>query len=681
MCPRVLRFYNSLNIASKLKFISIYSAVIAATVISILFITFEYFSEKELSIQESTTFAKILAVNIVDAVIEKDVIGISNTLSSIEHNEKIVQTFAFDNSWKVLGSFYRGKDFLKQSQLIHTIKEYKNLWSDGYFYSVVPIVKDSKTYGQLVVVVSLEGFYSKFFRDIIIIFFIVLIAVYITVRIRRVLQESILQPIATLNAITTQIIKTKKLDASFPSFHSDEIGELADNFQNMITDLDTYHDELHRKKESLFHQANYDLLTGLPNRMYFYEQLEQSISRAHRNSEKFALFFIDLDQFKEVNDTFGHGYGDKLLQNVALKLINILRENDILSRLGGDEFTVIVNDLEEYYSASVLAQKILDILAVPITIDEEELFISCSIGISLFPQDSKSASQLLKYADIAMYRSKNDGRNCYNFYTKEMTKEVIARVKMQSKLRKALENKEFVVYYQAQYNMKTQKIVGLESLVRWREKGGKVKLPDSFIPFAEELGVVVAINRQVMHMAMKQAKEWNDKNLYFGRISVNISIEQIEDENFVSFVTTLLQETSCKAEWITLELTESHVMSNAKTSSKVLRELSSLGLEIAVDDFGTGHSSLAYLKHLPLNKLKIDRSFIKDIPQDQDSIAIVDAIIAISKSLKLGIIAEGVETKEQKEFLLSRGCYRVQGFLYSRPIPAYEMTRKLMPLS
>jgi diguanylate cyclase (GGDEF)-like protein len=680
MCPRVLRFYNSLNIASKLKFISIYSAVIAATIISILFITFEYFNEKELSIQESTTFAKVLAVNIVDSIVKENLVGISNTLSSIEHNDKIVQTLALDNSWNIVGSFYKGKKFLNQSKLLSTVKEYKNLWNDGYFYSVVPIVKDTKVYGNLVVVVSLEKFYTKIIRNIII-FLIVLIAVYITVRIRRVLQESILQPIATLNAITTQIIKTKKLDAQFPSFHSDEIGELADNFQNMITDLDTYHDELHRKKESLFRQANYDLLTGLPNRMYFYEQLEQSIGRADRSGENFALFFIDLDQFKEVNDTFGHGYGDKLLQNVASKLTNILRKNDILSRLGGDEFTVIANDLEEHYSASVLAQKILDILALPITVDGEELFISCSIGISLFPQDSTSASKLLKYADIAMYRSKNNGRNRYNFYTKEMTNEVIARVKMQSKLRKALENREFILYYQAQYNMQTQKIVGVESLVRWREKGGKIKLPDTFIPFAEELGMVVAINRQVMHMAMRQAKEWSDKKLYFGRISINISIEQIEDEDFVSFVSTLLKESECKAEWITLELTESHVMSNAQISSKVLTQLSDLGIEIAVDDFGTGHSSLSYLKYLPLNKLKIDRSFIKDIPQDKDSIAIVDAIIAISKSLKLGIIAEGVETKEQKEFLLSRGCYRVQGFLYSHPIPAYKMTRKLLPFS
>ena len=680
MSHHLLQFYNSLGIANKLKFISIYSAVLTATIISFLFIIFTYFSEKESSVQESSTFAKILAVNIADSVVMHDVEGISNTLTSIEHNKKIVQTFALDTSWKVLGSFYKGKDFSNQYKLINTIKENQNLWRDGCFYSVVPIVKEKRMYGHLVVVVSLDEFYSKIFKDILVVLGIIMVAILITIRTRRVLQESILQPIATLNSITTQIIKTKKLDASFPTFHSDEIGDLAHNFQNMISELDAYHDELHTKRENLFHQANYDTLTDIPNRTYFYEQLEKSIHRAQRNGEKFALFFIDLDQFKEVNDTFGHGYGDKLLQNVALKLKDVLRENDTLARLGGDEFTVIMSDLDEYYSASILAQKILDILKIPITVDSEELFISCSIGISLYPQDSTTANQLLKHADIAMYRSKNDGRNRYSFYTKEMTQQVVQRVEMQSQIRKALENAEFFLYYQAQYNIRTDSIVGVESLVRWRDRGGKIKLPDSFIPFAEELGMVVAINRQVMHMAMKQAKAWSDQNLYFGRISVNTSIEQIEDENFVSFIKTLLSETECKAEWITIELTESQVMRNAETSCKVLQELSDLGIEIAVDDFGTGHSSLAYLKHLPLNKLKIDRSFIKDIPIDSDSIAIVDAIIAISKSLKLGIIAEGVETEEQKEFLFSRGCYRVQGFLYGEPLPAHEMVKKLVRL-
>ena len=418
MCSHLLKFYNSLNIANKLKFISISSAFITATTISLLLVTFTYFSEKESSVQESTTFAKILAVNIADSISREDTVGISNTLSSIEYNKKIVQTFAFDNSWKVLGSFYKGKKFINQQNLINTIKENQNLWCDGYFYSVVPIVQEHKEYGQLVVVVSLDEFFSKIWRDILIILSIIAVAILITVRTRRVLQESILQPIDTLNSITTGIIKTKKLGATFPSFNSDEIGELAQNFQNMISDLDAYHDELHVKRENLFYQANYDTLTDLPNRTYFYEQLEQSIKRANRSHEKFALFFIDLDQFKEVNDTFGHSYGDKLLQNIALKLKKVLRENDILARLGGDEFTVIMSDLDEYNSASILAQKILDALQAPITIESEDLVISCSIGISLYPQDSTTVEQLLQNADIAMYRSKNDGRNRYSFYKK-----------------------------------------------------------------------------------------------------------------------------------------------------------------------------------------------------------------------------------------------------------------------
>jgi len=265
--------------------------------------------------------------------------------------------------------------------------------------------------------------FAKNLGDILIVLCIIAVAILITVRIRRVLQESILQPISILNRITTGIIKTKKLDASFPSFNSDEIGELAQNFQNMISDLDAYHEELHIKRENLFYQANYDTLTDIPNRTYFYEQLKQSIKRANRSHEKFALFFIDLDQFKEVNDTFGHSYGDKLLQNIALRLQKVIRENDILARLGGDEFTVIMSDLDEYGSASILAQKILDALQVPIIIDSEELVISCSIGISLYPQDSTTVEQLLKHADMAMYRSKNDGRNRYSFYKREKKEE------------------------------------------------------------------------------------------------------------------------------------------------------------------------------------------------------------------------------------------------------------------
>ncbi|MEA3371108.1 MAG: EAL domain-containing protein [Campylobacterota bacterium] len=668
MFKLILPFYNNLSIAKKLRFIGLSSAFIAGAIILSSLYIFQYISEKEIVVEESTVFANILAENVAPSIISKDILGISNILASVEYNKKIHQTFALDESWNMLGAFHKGDNFVRQRKIIPIIKENKNLWNDGYFYAVVPIVNDNIEIGNLVIVASLDDFYFRMLQYTFVIVIIFLIAIYITAIFRKSLQNSILEPIAKLDNITTQIIKTKNLEHEIPSFNSDEIGDLAKNFQYMISELSSYHTELNKQKSALTYQASYDSLTKLPNRVLFQDRLKQSIRKSSRNSEKFALFFIDLDKFKEVNDTLGHEYGDKLLVKVAQRLSSIIREDDTLARLGGDEFIVIMNNIKEFHTASVLAQKILDILEVPLEVENEDIFISCSIGISLYPQDSRNEQELLKYADIAMYRSKHEGRANYHFYVEEMNKEVIYRSKMQSDIRRALEEKEFIVYYQPQYSIETDRVIGLEALVRWKD-GDKLVAPDKFLPFAEELGMVVAINRQVMYMAMKQAKSWHNDGLYFGRLSINISIEQVEDKNFIGLVQSLLYETQCSPTWITLELTEGQLMKNPKTAIAILEQLKSLGILIAVDDFGTGYSSLSYLKHLPISELKIDRSFIVDIPNSEDDMAIVESIIAIAKTLKLDLIAEGVESEEQKEFLLSKGCTRVQGFLYAKPMP------------
>ena len=677
MFKTILTFYNALSISKKLKFIGLSSALVAGSIIISMLFIFEYFSAKNITVKESTVFANILAGNIAPSIVSEDVLAISNTLASVEYNDKIRQTFAFDKEWNLLGAFHKGHNFVHQRRLIPIIKEYKNLWHEGYFYSVVPIISNNVNLGFLVVVGSLDGFYMRMLQYVFVIIFILLFAIYITSKLRESLQESILQPISKLDEVTTEIIKTKNLEHEIPDFNSDEIGDLAKNFKHMISDLNSYHHELNKKTDALSHQANYDALTQLPNRALFQDRLKQSIYKSNRNDEKFALFFIDLDQFKEVNDTFGHEYGDKLLVKVAKRLGSVLREYDTLARLGGDEFVIIMNNLKEFHGASVLAQKILDILEVPIEVEEEELFISCSIGISLFPQDSHDEKELLKYADIAMYRSKHDGRATYHFYVEEMTKKVLIRVDMQSRIRYALQEHEFIVYYQPQYDIQKEKLIGLEALVRWQDKKRGLVLPGEFIPYAEEFGMVVAINRQVMHMAMQQAKVWDSAGLHFGRLSINISIEQVEDNNFVGLVQSLLYETQCNPKWITLELTEGQIMKNPKRAIAILEQLNSIGILIAVDDFGTGYSSLAYLKHLPISELKIDRAFIMDISEDEDDKAIVNAIIAIAKSLKLDLIAEGVETEEQKDFLLSKGCSRIQGYLYARPMPADEIDKIL----
>ena len=677
MFKMILPFYNALSIAKKLKFIGLISALIAGSIVLSMLFIFQYLSEKKLTAKESAVFANILAGNISPSIISNDVLAISNILASVEHNNKIHQTFALDNSWHLLGAFHKGSDFVRQRQIIPIIKENKNLWHDGYFYSVVPILSDEAQIGHLVVVASLDNFYVRMMQYAFVIVFIFIVAIYITSKFRESLQNSILQPIAKLDEVTTQIIKTKNMDHDIPSFNADEIGDLAKNFKHMISELNSYHVKLNKQKNKLSYQANYDSLTHLPNRALFHDRIKQSIYKSSRNNEKFALFFIDLDKFKDVNDTYGHEHGDKLLVKVAKRLSSILREDDTLARLGGDEFIVIMNNLKEFHSASVLAQKIIDILEVPVEVEGEELFISCSIGISLYPQDSRDEQELLKFADIAMYRSKNDGRATYHFYVEEMTQEVMMRANMQARIRNALEEKEFIVYYQPQYNIENDKLIGVEALVRWRDKDKGLIPPDKFIPFAEEFGMIVSINRQVMHMAMTQAKAWHNEGLYFGRVSINISIEQIEDKNFVGLIQSLLYSTKCNPNWITLELTEGQIMKDPKTAIAILEQLNTLGIMIAIDDFGTGYSSLSYLKHLPISELKIDRSFIMDIPQNEDDMAIVDSIIAISKSLKLDLIAEGVETEEQKSFLLSKGCTKVQGYLYSPPMPTEEVSKLL----
>ena len=677
MFKMMLPFYNALSIRKKLKFMGIASAFITGSIVISMLFAFEYFDEKKLTAKESTVFANILAGNIAPSIISKDALAISNTLASVEYNNKINQTFALNNSWKFLGAFHKGDNFVHQRKIIPLIKKHKNLWHDGYFYSVVPILNDDIQIGHLVVVASLDDFYVRMLQYTFVIIFIFILATYVTAKFRKSLQNSILQPIAKLDEVTTKIIKTKNLKHDIPTFNNDEIGDLAENFKHMIGELNSYHTELNKQKDALSYQASYDSLTNLPNRALFHDRLKQSIHKSSRNNEKFALFFLDLDKFKDINDTYGHEHGDKLLVKVSKRLSSILREDDTLARLGGDEFIVIMNNLKEFHSASVLAQKIIDILEVPLEVEGEELFISCSIGISLYPQDSRNEMELLKFADIAMYRSKHDGRATYHFYVEEMTQEVMMRANMQSKIREALDEKEFIVYYQPQYNIENNKLTGLEALVRWQDKTKGLVLPDKFIPFAEEFGMVVGINRQVMHMAMRQAKAWHNEGLYFGRVSINISIEQIEDKNFVGLVQSLLHATKCNPNWITLELTEGQIMKDPKTAIAILEQLNSLGIMIAVDDFGTGYSSLSYLKHLPIGELKIDRSFIMDIPGNEDDMAIVDSIIAISKSLKLDLIAEGVETQEQKEFLLAQGCKRVQGYLYARPMPSEEVSKLL----
>ncbi|MEA1983792.1 MAG: EAL domain-containing protein [Campylobacterota bacterium] len=430
-------------------------------------------------------------------------------------------------------------------------------------------------------------------------------------------------------------------------------------------------------EEELNHQASHDALTGLPNRILFNDRLAQAIEKAKRHTSSVALLFIDLDHFKEINDSLGHEAGDEVLKVVTQRLKSIVRDEDTIARLGGDEFTIILENLLESQDSSLLARKIIQTLSTPILIEDHTLYVSSSIGISLYPEDGGSATNLLKYADSAMYKAKDSGRNNYQYYNATMTELAFERVVMESALREAIKNEDFVVYYQPQVDAVNAKLTGMEALVRWRHPTLGLVSPDKFIPLAESTGLIVEIDRYVMRTAMHQMTEWSNKGFKPGILYMNLAVKQLEQKDFIDTLKSILMESKCHPSCVGLEVTESQIMSNPEEAIIQLKEISSLGIELAVDDFGTGYSSLAYLKRLPIDKLKIDQAFVKDLPNDEEDAGITKAVIALGDDLNLKVIAEGVETQEQKEFLIENGCDNIQGYFYSKPVPADEFEKIL----
>ena len=431
--------------------------------------------------------------------------------------------------------------------------------------------------------------------------------------------------------------------------------------------------QLEEQTKMLNFQAYHDILTELPNRALFDDRLQQTIASAQRHGEKFALLFLDLDNFKQINDTLGHHFGDEVLRQVAKRLGSCLREVDSLSRLGGDEFTIIATGLKSSESAAKIAQKLLDVMKPAFSIDEHTLHISVSIGISFYPKDSILKQDLLKYADTAMYRAKDEGRDNYQFYASDMTILAFEKAVLERSLRVALEREEFVIYYQPQVDARNNKIIGMEALVRWEHPEMGLVMPDKFIPLAEETGIIKELDRFVMRRAMKDVCGWYAEGLDPGVLSLNLSIKQLMSSDFIDVLQEIITESGMDAKKLELEITESQMMKDPMRSIEILQKLHAMNIEIAIDDFGTGYSSLAYLKRLPVDTLKIDRSFIKDLPGDEEDCAISKAVIALANSLNLIIIAEGVEERDQVEFLLKNGCHYIQGFYYSKALCKEDM--------
>ncbi len=443
--------------------------------------------------------------------------------------------------------------------------------------------------------------------------------------------------------------------------------------------VSVFHDisEIKRNRKMLRFQTYHDALTGLPNRHLFNDRLERAIAYAKRKNGRIAVLLVDLDNFKHINDSLGHSAGDEFLKKTAERLKRHCREEDTVARLGGDEFIILNSDLSSDRDAVEVANRIQRAFDEPIIIDHYELYTTTSIGITLFPEDGKDAPTLVKNADMAMYRAKSQGKNAHALFTPALHSAAARRMELENSLRKAIRLEEFTLFYQPKVNLATDRIVGVEALVRWFRPDGGMAPPDEFIPLAEETGMIHPLGEWVLKTACRQARIWNDRIRADLTVAVNLSARQFQDRDLIPLVRSILEETALDPSRLDLEITENMVMNHLDAAVEAMERLKAMGIHLSIDDFGTGYSSLSYLKRFPITLLKIDKSFVRDLPSNAGDAAIVRAILSLAHNLGLRVVAEGVETVEQLDFMRRHGCDEIQGYLFSKPLPAREMTRLL----
>ena len=459
----------------------------------------------------------------------------------------------------------------------------------------------------------------------------------------------------------------------------DELDVLDEAELQVADQLEAMQHQINKNTSRLENLAHYDSLTQLANRHRIFKEIQQAVKESAESEEFFGLLYLDLDNFKRVNDSLGHTMGDELLKIVAKRFLASVRTHDVVARLGGDEFCILVKGLKKREDSGMIAEKILTALGEPLKLGTAEFHVSASIGIVTIPEHGISTEQLLQNADIAMYRAKTEGRSNYQFYNEGMSVAASERVALEMELRKAITEQQFELYYQPQLDLGSGKIVSAEALVRWHHPTRGLVPPDDFIPLLEETGLIIDLGKWIIQQACVAARDWHDVAGENIRVAINLSPRQFKDPALPSIIRSAMMSAKLQPCYVEIEITESMVMSNIEESNQLLKYLKALGITVAVDDFGTGHSSLGYLKKLDLDVLKVDRTFVKDLPEDENDRAIVAAIIAMAHELKLKVVAEGIESLEQEDFLKRHGCEMGQGYLYSKAIPSgkfIEMLRR-----
>lgn len=677
------RRVHPLSLSAKLKLANLVTSGAVILLAGILLLGLQSWLSVQSLLDRTRTDAIMTSANVSVATVFRDTRSAHDILAFLRASRDIKRAAVYDSAGKLFAFYQRDAQAPPPPPTeVADFSHYELNWLELSWLQ--PFEYQGERLGTMVVTGDLRTLYANLLSYIGMLLLLLGGSLAFASLVLNRMQTQITRPLSQLSLVASHVSEAGDFSVRAQVPSSSDVGQLAQTFNNILeriqrreTELTAEIVERQRMQEQLDFLAWYDNVTGLHNRHYFNQRLEQAVANACLHKSRMALIFIDLDNFKNFNDTLGHATGDEVLRIVAQRVSHTVRREDVLARVGGDEFAIIVRDIPEVSVAEQVARKFLDALGDPVFINGHEVFIGASIGISVCPDDATDVQDLHKYADAAMYFAKNGGKNAYCVFAPSMRGDAEKRITMETAMRRALERDELQLLYQPKVDLWSGRIVGAEALVRWHSPELGLLGPHAFIPLAEETGMIIAIGEWVLRAACRQLKRWQDLGYAEITMAVNLSGRQLRELSFVDKMRQVLEETGVDSTRLELELTESMLMDAGKQTIDKLRALKATGTRLAIDDFGTGYSSMSYLKMFPIDTLKIDQSFVRDLPGNSEDCAIVQAIIAMAHNLQLHVVAEGIETRGQSDFLRAYGCNLGQGMLYGAPMSVAELDERL----
>jgi len=701
--------FSSISIRYKLILIIMAISTVSLLLASAAFITTDRVKTRDALGDNLSTMAEVIAVHNGAALLFGDTNAADETLRFLERHENIESVGIYDVNGEEFAT-YRKQGFTLPLPDVQAQHDNILFW-DNYIETFKRIIYDGDPIGYVYMRSNLDKVEQNLLWYLGIVAVVLIMSLLVALLLGAQMQRIISTPLLALSTLARKITTYKNYSLRATGTSRDELGHLIVDFNGMLDEIQARDNELEQHRRQLEdrvtqrtqeletaneeleaakaeaesvavrmqYHAHHDSLTGLPNRILLNDRLITAMSHARRRRDILALLFLDLDRFKIINDSLGHAVGDQLLRMVARRLKNCLREEDTIARLGGDEFMVLLPSIRDSSDAGKIGNKIVKALIEPISCDGHELHITTSVGVSLYPYDGTDAETLIKHADISMYRAKNLGRNKLIYFSSEIDAESQHQLALENNLRRALERGELTLFYQPKIDTGRNVIIGAEALLRWNHPTMGTVSPDDFIPIAEDSGLIIPIGEWAMRTAFRQLKQWHREGWSDLKMAVNLSSVQLSQAGLAAAVAAALADTQLDACMTELEITENVVMQNIDSAIDTLKQVKEMGVSVSMDDFGTGYSSLSYLRKLPIDSVKIDQSFVRDIPDNKDAVSIAMAVIAMGRSLNLNLIAEGVENHRQLNFFRKQGVQIVQGYLFSKPVPA-EMFGKMLEL-